>query len=136
MSSQQRRETSVNWLREELREWAQWDNAQRKESENSGGGFSSETVIYLAMNGAVSMPFGPSIPHGAIPPKNMERIVHAMRRLSGDPRLGWYVAATRHYYKNGEDIAKVMAEFGCTSKSAAYALRERGEDAIRAFLRA
>jgi len=131
----QRRETSVNWLREVLRDWASWYNG-RADAEQSGTGFSSSTVLGEAVSGRIHAPPTACIPHGVQPPRGLEKVCHAMIVLMGDERLGWYVAATRHFYLHDENIEAVMAEFGCTSKRAAWSLRERGEDALRAFLRA
>ncbi len=134
--SREQQETAVNWLRELLRDWAKWKNGQLTESENMGWGYQAETPLSKAVSGQVSSPLGPSLPTGVIPPYAFHKVSHAMKVLRDDPRLGWYVSATRYFYLNGEDIDAVRAEFGCTSRSAAYALRERGEDAIRAFMRA
>lgn len=127
--------TSVNWLKEELREWAKWYSGSRTESENSGDGFSSTTVLGKAFDGHIQTPPSSCIPHGVEPPYDLRKICHAMINLMGDPRLGWYVMATRLFYLAGENIKFVQGECQC-GRAAAYALVERGEDALRAFLRA
>ena len=128
-------QTAVNWLKEELREWARWYTGHRIESENSGDGYSSTTVLGQAYNGHIQTPPSSCIPHGVEPPYDLARICHAMINLMGDPRLGWYVQAARVFYLSGENIQAVKNEFKSGHRSS-YALVERGEDAIRAFLRA
>lgn len=130
-----RRETSVNWLREELREWAKWYLGRRNESESSGDGYSGTTTIGRAMSGHISHPPSSCIPHGVEPPADLQAICHAMINLLTDHRLGKYVFAMREFYLAGENVVVVMEIFQC-GQTAAYALRERGEDAMRAFLRA
>jgi len=134
-TARQRNETSVNRLKEELREWAKWYAGKRSESESSGDGYSSTTVLGQAFDGHIKAPFSSCIPHGVEPPYDLARICHAMINLLGDPRLGWYVSATRTFYLAGENVQAVMKEKNC-KRTTAYAMSERGEDAIRAFLRA
>lgn len=131
-----RRETSVNWLREELREWAAWYQGHRTESENIGWGFAAETTLSKAANGRISAPMSASIPAGVMPPRNLERICHAMVRLLPDERVGYYVNVMRTWYLSGEDMAVTRKEYGGRSDRTIRDCRERGEDALRAFLRA
>lgn len=135
MSARPKHITSANWLREELKEWAKWYTGHRTESEDSGDGYSSTTVLGRAVAGHIQAPMTSCIPHGVEPPRDLQRICHAMIRLLPDPHLGWYVSATRCFYLSGEDIAAVMAQYHCGRRNA-FILRERGEDALRAFLRA
>ncbi len=131
-----RRETSVNWLRELLREWAKWYTGHRTESENIGWGFAAETVLSKAATGHISAPMSASIPPGVMPPHSLERICHAMVRLLPDERVGYYVNITRTWYLSGEDMELTRQEFGGRSERTIRDCRERGEDALRAFLRA
>lgn len=136
MSARPKHITSANWLREELREWASWYAGHRTESENSGDGYSSTTVLGQAVSGHISgNPMGSCIPHGVEPPRSLQRICHAMIRLLPDAHLGKYVHVTRTFYLQGEDIAVVQHTYKC-GRRAAFDMRDRGEDALRAFLRA
>lgn len=135
MAAKQRSETSVNWLREEVREWAAWYQGYRTESENIGWGFLSETTLAKAMNGHIAAPMSSSIPPGVVPPRNLERICHAMIRLLPDERVGYFVNVMRFWYLSGENMARTRKEFGGSERTIRD-LRERGEDALRAFLRA
>lgn len=131
-----RRETSVNWLREELREWASWYNGHRTESENIGWGFLSETTLSKHANGRISAPMSASIPPGVMPPRNLERICHAMVCLLPDEFVGYYVNIMRTWYLSGEDMEATRREFGGRSERTIRDCRGRGEDVMRAFLRA
>lgn len=134
-ASAARRQTSVNWLRELLKEWAQWYTGHRTESEDTGDGWSNTTILGEAVGGHIQCPPTSCIPHGVVPPAGLNEICHAMINLLPDPRLGWYVHACRVYYLRGESVQAVMQECQ-VGRRAAYDLRDRGEDALRAFLRA
>lgn len=136
MSARPKHITSANWLREELREWASWYAGHRTESEYSGDGYSPTTILGQAVSGHIGgAPMGSCIPHGVVPPHSLQRICHAMIRLLPDAHLGKYVHVTRTFYLSGENIDAVRQRYG-VGRRAAFDMRDRGEDALRAFLRA
>ena len=127
-----KRSTSVNWLREILKDWADW-YLGHAQSEMSGDGYSGTTAIWRARNAPSQSPPGSCVPIGVEPPPGLAKICHAMIRLMGDPELGQGVWVMRETYLYGIENAGPRLNL---SQSTVYRMREQGEVALRAFLRA
>lgn len=124
--------TAVNWLRELLKDWAAWDNAQA-EREHPGHGWSDSTPLWHAAHSAGGGTFGSRVPPGVEPPAGLRHVVSAMIVLRGDPVLAYPVNVMRTFYTRGAEVA--AAEFHVSAASVAV-LRNQGEMALRAYLRA
>lgn len=131
-ASMAKRSTSVNWLREILKDWADW-YLGHAQSEVSGDGYSGSTPIWRARNAPSQSPPGSCIPIGVEPPPGLRQICHAMVRLMGDPELGQGIWVMREVYLYGVNNAGPRLKL---SQRNVYRLCEQGEVALRAFLRA
>lgn len=115
-----------------LKDWAQW-YLGTLDAEQSGEGWSKTTTLWRAVFSPVAGEFGSKIPNGVEPPRSLERICHAISRLGQDPEIGQCIHAVTAVYCYGVNEAAAMLG---TNTKRVYYLSERGELALRSFLRA
>ena len=118
---------SKDWLPGLMKEWALW-----WESENA---YSDSTTIWRAIMAPTQSGFGPALPKGVEPPPDLRKLVLAMGDLLTDGSCGEDVAYTRAFYVLG--IKNVMAHDETKiSTASVYQRVERGQSAIRGYMRA
>lgn len=127
-----------DWLHQDLRKYAEWSLLNNNEwSEQSA--YSESTPVYRAMYAQLAAaPAGSRPPMGVECPRDLERIQRAYLRLS-DGEVGQAVMLVKSYWElavlnRGNSGFKPWVTFKM-KQTAFYRLKDRGEWAIRGFLR-
>lgn len=128
-----------DWLHQELQKYAEWSLLNESDWSEASG-YSGSTPVWRAMYAQTGNDAPRSRPpRGTECPRDLERIQRAYIRLS-DGEAGQAVMLVKRYWElavmsRGQPGFRPWEFFGL-KQTAFYRLKDRGEWAIRGFLRA
>lgn len=116
-----------DWLPPLLRDWAEWYVGAIDGNLDYG----DSSPIWRAIMSPINGEFGSSIPKGAAPPPGLAKIQLAMNNLL-QSEIGEEINVVRAFYCLGAERAIDALQM---PKTRMYDMRQRGEIAIKGFLR-